>query len=126
MARTAGKGRPKPTPGFAARLPAVVDAAGFCCDSSNRLCLAKTQDAAFDRHLITLDEDLRVVLSKSIRDHFTPEPVRANFQPYEGKRINPPHRFLPDPAQQQQQQQQRDLFGGLAPDSIVRIPDETP
>lgn len=64
----------------------------------NGLCLAKTQDAAFDRHLITLDEDLRVVLSKSIRDHFTSESVRANFQPYEGKRIDLPYRFNPDAA----------------------------
>lgn len=64
----------------------------------NGLCLAKTQDAAFDRHLITLDEDLRLVLSKSIRDHFTSESVRVNFQPYEGKRINPPYRFAPAPA----------------------------
>jgi hypothetical protein len=63
----------------------------------NGLCLAKTQDAAFDRHLITLDEELRVVLSKSIRDHFTSEAVRVNFQPYEGKRIDLPHRFTPDP-----------------------------
>jgi len=64
----------------------------------NGLCLAKTQDAAFDRHLITLDEDLRVVLSKSIRDHFSSESVRANFQPYEGKPIALPHRFTPEPS----------------------------
>lgn len=64
----------------------------------NGLSLAKTQDAAFDRHLITLDEDLRVVLSKSIRDHFTSESVRVNFQPYEGKQIDLPHRFTPEPA----------------------------
>lgn len=62
----------------------------------NGLCLAKTQDAAFDRHLITLDEDLRVVLSRSIRDCFTSESVRVNFAPYEGKRIEHPHRFVPD------------------------------
>jgi putative restriction endonuclease len=62
----------------------------------NGLCLAKTQDAAFDRHLITLDEDLRVVLSESLRDHFSSEAVRANFAPYEGKRIEDPHRFAPD------------------------------
>lgn len=62
----------------------------------NGLCLAKTQDAAFDRHLITLDEDLRVILSKSLRDHFSSEAVRVNFAPYEGKRIEAPHRFEPD------------------------------
>jgi hypothetical protein len=74
----------------------------------NGLCLAKTQDAAFDRYLITLDEDLRVVLSKSLRDHFTSETVRANFQPYEGKPITLPHRFTPDP---ELLQHHRELFG---------------
>lgn len=87
-------------------IPALLSAShivAWSADSTQRLnprnglCLAKTQDAAFDRHLITLDEDLRVVLSKSIRDHFASESVRANFQPYEGKRIDLPHRFMPDP-----------------------------
>ena len=78
----------------------------------NGLCLAKTQDAAFDRHLITLDEDLRVVLSKSIRDHFTSEAVRANFQPYEGQRIVLPHRFTPDPALLKRH---RELFWSSSP-----------
>lgn len=62
----------------------------------NGLCLAKTQDAAFDRHLITLDEEYRLVLSRSIRDHFTSESVRQNFQPFDGKRVTLPHRFVPD------------------------------
>ena len=76
-------------------------------DPRSSLCLAKTQDAAFDRHLITLDEDLRVVLSKSIRDHFSSDAVRVNFEPYEGKRMELPHRFTPDPALMQRH---RDIF----------------
>ncbi|HVU33845.1 MAG TPA: HNH endonuclease [Opitutaceae bacterium] len=64
----------------------------------NGLCLAKPQDAAFDRHLITLDEDLRVVLSKSLRDHFASDAVRTSFAPFEGKSITLPYRFRPDPA----------------------------
>lgn len=88
-------------------IPALLSASHIVAWSADRaqrlnprngLCLAKTQDAAFDRHLITLDEDLRVVLSKSIRDHFTSDSVRANFEPYEGKRIELPKRFTPDPA----------------------------
>jgi len=63
---------------------------------SNGLCLAKTQDAAFDRFLITLDEDYRVVVSKSIRDHMTVDSVRENFTRYEGQKISMPERFLPD------------------------------
>lgn len=61
----------------------------------NGLCLAKTQDAAFDRGLITLDEDLRVVLSKAIADHFSIQTVQDNFKRYEGQAIQTPHRFAP-------------------------------
>lgn len=64
---------------------------------SNGLCLAKTQDTAFDRHLMTFDEDHRLVLSKAIRDHFTSEAVRINFQAYEGRKLNLPTRYAPDP-----------------------------
>lgn len=97
-------------------IPALLSASHIVAWSADRtqrlnprngLCLAKTQDAAFDRHLITLDEDLRVVLSKSIRDHFTVESVRVNFQPYEGKRIDLPHRFIPDSGLLQRH---RDIF----------------
>jgi predicted restriction endonuclease len=62
---------------------------------ANGLCLARTQDAAFDRHLITLDEDYCVVVSRAIRDHFDTETVRDNFQKFEGKRITLPRRFRP-------------------------------
>jgi len=99
-------------------MPALLSASHIVAWSADRtqrlnprngLCLAKTQDAAFDRHLITLDEDLRVVLSKSIRDHFTSEAVRVSFQPYEGKRIELPHRFTPDSALLERH---RNIFAG--------------
>jgi predicted restriction endonuclease len=62
----------------------------------NGLCLAKTQDAAFDKGLITLDENLKVVISKNIRDHMNHDTIRENFQRYEGQAITLPHRFIPD------------------------------
>lgn len=39
-------------------------------DPSNGLLLSATYDAAFDRNLITLDEDFRVVVSKQIQDRY--------------------------------------------------------
>ncbi|WP_369426414.1 HNH endonuclease [Pelagicoccus sp. SDUM812002] len=63
---------------------------------SNGLCLAKTQDAAFDKGLITLDEKLRIVLSKRIRGHMTVDSIRENFIQYEGKTITLPTRFGPN------------------------------
>lgn len=89
-------GTPMPELLSASHIVAWADDPSQRLNPRNGLCLAKTQDAAFDRHLLTLDEDLRVVLSKSIRDHFTSEAVRVNFQPYEGKRIRLPGRFAPD------------------------------
>ncbi len=62
---------------------------------ANGLSLARTQDAAFDRHLITLDEDFRLVVSRSISDHFDSETVRDNFQRFEWRRITLPNRFRP-------------------------------
>lgn len=37
----------------------------------NGLCLSATYDAAFDRHLISFDENYRLIVSKAIKDHYT-------------------------------------------------------
>lgn len=63
---------------------------------SNGLCLSATYDAAFDRHLITFDDDYRMVLSKSLRDHCTAEVHKKYFLDFEGKRIMLPIKFVPD------------------------------
>lgn len=65
---------------------------------SNGLCLAKTQDAAFDKGLITLDEKLRVVVSKNIRDLTSVTSISENFLQFERKRIALPVRFTPSQA----------------------------
>lgn len=62
----------------------------------NGLCLAQTQDAAFDKGLITLDEDFRVMLSPYLREFLPNEALSRNFVAYEGKQIEQPDKFLPD------------------------------
>lgn len=62
----------------------------------NGLCLAQTQDAAFDRGLITFDEDFRLVLGSYLREHLTNEALERNFFVYEGKQIQMPDKFRPD------------------------------
>lgn len=62
----------------------------------NGLCLSRLHDGAFDKGLITLDEDLRLVNSKLLKDHFTNTVLRASFQEFEGRRITLPGRFRPD------------------------------
>jgi putative restriction endonuclease len=64
-------------------------------DPRNGLCLSATYDAAFDAHLISLDEDYRLLISREISDHFTSEIVKAYFQNRAGQEISVPDRFRP-------------------------------
>jgi len=62
----------------------------------NGLCLAQTQDAAFDRGLITFDEDFRLVIGPRLKDHLPNEALERNFLVYEGKLMQLPDKFLPE------------------------------
>lgn len=65
----------------------------------NGLCLSTLHDAAFDAGLITLDEQLRVVLSKRLRSFFPQPALEQNFVPFEGSPIRLPDKLAePDPA----------------------------
>lgn len=66
-------------------------------DPRNGLCLSRLHDAAFDQHLITLDEKYRLVLSKSLRDFAAAEAIRTNFVAFEGRKIQMPEKFFPNP-----------------------------
>ncbi len=61
----------------------------------NGLCLSATYDAAFDRHLISFDEDFRMILAPSLRDYCTNEAFRSQFLRLEGRRIELPRKFPP-------------------------------
>jgi predicted restriction endonuclease len=56
----------------------------------NGLCLSSLHDAAFDSGLITLDEKLRVVLSKRLRGYFPQQALEQSFVPFEGMPIRLP------------------------------------
>lgn len=62
---------------------------------SNGLCLSSLHDKAFDRGLITFDEDLRLILSKKIKQLKSSAYVE-NFEKYEGKIISTPINHSPD------------------------------
>lgn len=62
----------------------------------NGLCLAQTQDAAFDRGLITFDEDFRLVIGTRLKDYLPNETLERNFLAYEGRSIQMPDKFLPE------------------------------
>lgn len=65
-------------------------------DPRNGLCLSATYDAAFDKHLISLDDDYRMILSKGISDFYTNESVKAYFKDKEGMKISLPSKYIPN------------------------------
>lgn len=64
----------------------------------NGLCLSRLHDGAFDQGLITIDEEMRLVISKELADHFTNGVLHACFKIFEGQVISLPRRFRPDKA----------------------------
>lgn len=64
-------------------------------DPRNGLCLSATYDAAFDRCLISLDEDYRLLVARDIKDHYTSVAAKTHFLAKQGQRIELPKRFQP-------------------------------
>lgn len=62
----------------------------------NGLCLNALHDRAFDRGLITVDQDYRIVLSKQIKEAYPLDTAQEYFIRYEGSRIRLPYRFHPN------------------------------
>lgn len=65
-------------------------------DPRNGLCLNALADKAFDRGLITLNDDLAVVLGPSLRDPETGGTLAEHLAGWEGRRLRLPERFEPD------------------------------
>lgn len=61
----------------------------------NGLCLSATYDAAFDQHLISFDEDFRLIFAPSLKEHYTNKAFKEQFQKLHGKKIAMPIKFLP-------------------------------
>lgn len=61
---------------------------------SNGLCLNAMHDKAFDRGLITIDKNYRIVNSRYIKDAVMDEKTREWFAFYNGKEIILPDKFL--------------------------------
>ena len=62
----------------------------------NGLCLAAHFDRAFDRHLITFDHELRLVLSPVLKRYLPNPAIESEFVRREGQRLSCPDRFWPD------------------------------
>ena len=67
-------------------------------DPSNGLCLSALHDAAFDAGLITLDDNLSVVLSASLKRFLPSKALEHNFSRFEGQPIRLPEKSaVPNP-----------------------------
>lgn len=53
----------------------------------NGLCLSRLHDAAFDRRLITFDENLRLILSPRLKGEIGQRSVAENFAAYAGEKL---------------------------------------
>ena len=62
---------------------------------SNGILLAATYDAAFDQHLMSFDEDGRMVLSPALKEHHGNEAFNETFLKLEGRVLAKPTRHAP-------------------------------
>ena len=67
-------------------------------DPTNGLCLNALFDRAFDRGLITLDENLRVVVSPRLQEISRQSPLGCSVAEAHGRPLTLPGRFQPDMA----------------------------
>lgn len=75
--------------------PWAVDV-GNRLNPRNGLCLNALHDKAFDSGLISVSNDLKVIVSGKLKSHYGLKAFSTFFAEYEGVPINLPMRFLPD------------------------------
>ena len=73
-------------------IPWSIDAT-IRLDPTNGLCLNALHDAAFDRGLMTFDQQTRLVISKTLRSEMPADLFSVWFARYEGVGIEIPDRF---------------------------------
>jgi hypothetical protein len=67
-------------------------------DPTNGICLNALFDRAFDRGLMTLDEDFRVVVSRRLQEAADVAELACSLREAHGRRIRLPARLAPDAA----------------------------
>jgi hypothetical protein len=67
-------------------------------DPRNGICLSATFDRAFDRGLMTLDRDLKIVVAKRLMKDAGSADLHCSILAANGRKLRLPHRFVPDDA----------------------------
>ncbi len=62
---------------------------------ANGICLSALYDKAFDKHLISFDEDYRMILSTNLKEHCTKTYFQNHFGKLEGQEMILPSRGMP-------------------------------
>ncbi|WP_423129825.1 HNH endonuclease [Gaoshiqia sp. Z1-71] len=62
---------------------------------SNGICLSAHFDKAFDKGLITFDEEYKLMLSTQLKDYTTKDYFKSWFKSFEGETIALPTKYLP-------------------------------
>ncbi len=62
----------------------------------NGICLSSLHDRAFDRGLITFDENLKMVISTELRSALSNHVLKESFSQFEGQELQLPDKFCPD------------------------------
>ena len=75
---------------------AVSDERTERTNPANGLCLNSLHDKAFDKGLITIDDNYRIVISKQIINAKMDDKTRTWFMSYEGQKIDLPDKFIPE------------------------------
>jgi len=65
-------------------------------DPTNGIALNALYDRAFDRHLISFDENFGLIVSKKIKNKSSDKITQKYFLEFEGKELEMPYRFIPD------------------------------
>lgn len=61
----------------------------------NGICLNSIHDKAFDRGLITIDRDYKIIISSRLKEFYTNKFIDNVFKKYEGYKILIPKKFEP-------------------------------
>jgi len=90
-------GNPIPTLLIASHIIPWHKKSEYRLNPQNGLCLARTHDVAFDRGLITFDENYKLVLSSYLQEFLPEETLEQNFVAHAGNKLRLPEKFQPEP-----------------------------
>ena len=89
-------GLANPTLLRASHIVSWAESAEHRVNPSNGLALNALHDAAFDKHLLTFDEDLRLIVGKRLRDSVGKSAFMTQFLAYEGQPLRATYRVPVD------------------------------